>query len=152
MDRHAGGGRHAFGVAEILDRDRHAVQRAARAAGRGLGIARRGIGQRALGRQGGVALELGIEPLDAVEQRPGGIDGAELARLQLARDLVERHVVQWCRHAAMFAAMAPPLKGDGAQRERRRGNHTAVIEDARIAYSAVFRLTAADRPRSVAIS
>src|SRR6185312_11451412 len=115
MDHHAGGGRHASGVAQVLDRDRHAVQRSARAASRSLGIARRGIGQRTLGRQGGEALEPGIDPPDAVEQRAGEIDRAELARLQLARDVVERRVVQWCRHAAMFAAMAPPLKGDGAK-------------------------------------
>jgi hypothetical protein len=90
MDGHAGRGRDAFGLAEILDRDRHAVQRPARAAGSGLGIARGGIRQRPLGRQGGVALELGIEAGDAVEERPGRLHRGELARLQAPRDLVQR--------------------------------------------------------------
>ena len=99
VNRHAGGGRHARGVAQILHRDRHAVQRAARLARSGLGVEARGVLQRTFGRHRGIALEPGIERLDAVENRPGRLDRRQLARLQAPRDLIERQVVQIRRHA-----------------------------------------------------
>lgn len=52
----------------------------------------------------------------------------------------------------MFAAMAPPLKGDGAKESGGVETTPPSFRVARIAYSAALRLTAADRPRSVAIS
>jgi hypothetical protein len=52
----------------------------------------------------------------------------------------------------MFAAMASPLKGDGVKESGGVETTPPSSKVARIAYSAVLRLTAADRPRSVAIS
>ena len=126
MDRHAGGCRNARGVAEILHRDRHAVQPAARLARRSLGVEASGVLQRALGRHRGVAPELGIERRDAVEDRPSHLDRGQLACLQAPRNLIERQVVQIRRHAfASSASLGISSSGVMGSRARPRSRRCA---------------------------
>ena len=123
----------ARGVAEILHRDRHAMQRPARRAGGGLGVEARGIGQRAVGGHGRIALESGIELADAVEHRPGQLrptracapSGA--ARPRRATDSADRLACglpsqRLVHDLDMLAAIVALLKRPPAQsRVKRRG-------------------------------
>jgi hypothetical protein len=56
IDRHAGGCRHPLRPAQILDRDRHAVQWATDLAAHDLGLGRASLDQRRLGHHVGIAL------------------------------------------------------------------------------------------------
>ena len=107
MDRHAGGGRDALGVAKVLHCDGYPVQRTARAPSRRFGIEPPGVGQRAVGGHGRVALEPRIDLANSVQHRPREFGGRQLARLQAARDLVERQIVQVGWHADFLTATFP---------------------------------------------
>jgi hypothetical protein len=80
VDRRPSARRHARDVVQVLDSDRHAVQRPPRPARHRVCVARLRILERALGRHGRVALEDGIDLRDAVEDRLGELDRRDLAR------------------------------------------------------------------------
>ena len=65
VDRHAGRRRHALCPAQVLHRDRHAMQWPADLAAHDLGLGGTGLHQRCLGHHVCVALELAVQLLDA---------------------------------------------------------------------------------------
>ena len=69
VQRHARRGRDAFGAAQVLDRDRHAVQlrQDLPPSDHLLGVAR--LRERELGRDEGVRLQRRVEPLDPAQHR-----------------------------------------------------------------------------------
>ena len=79
--------RQTGNVDDVLDPDRHAMERAARAAGHDLGLGRLRRGQR------GVAIELdediepGVEPLNALKQRLHQIDARKFPGYDRCRRL-----------------------------------------------------------------
>ena len=94
VDRHAGGGRNALGVAEVLHRDRHAVQRPAIGAAPDLGLGLARLLQREVGGDGGVALQPAVEFADALQHGLGQRDRRERAHLDAARDVEEVEIVK----------------------------------------------------------
>ncbi len=88
------GRRQARDVDDVLDADRHAVQRTAQPAGLSLGFGGQGSRHRGLAVDPDEGVELGVELLDAVEQRAGEIDGRKLLRRDGAGSRLYRHPVQ----------------------------------------------------------
>jgi hypothetical protein len=84
IDRHAGRGRHPLRRAQILDRDRHAVERPADLAAHDLGLGGAGLNQRRLGHHMGETLELAVQPFDACQFRRCRLDRRDFARVKTA--------------------------------------------------------------------
>jgi hypothetical protein len=95
VQRHPGRGDDAFGVAEVLDRDRHAVQlrQDLAPADHLLGAAR--LRQRELGGHAGIRLQCRVEALDPAQQVLGQLDRRDLARGEQPRELVDLEVVEF---------------------------------------------------------
>ena len=101
VDRHARGSGNALGPAQVLHRDRRAMQRATNLALRDFGVGAPRVGQRAVGHQGGVALERTVELLNATELRLGRVNARNFARLNAPRDVEQFEIVPigGCSHA-----------------------------------------------------
>jgi hypothetical protein len=112
VQRHAGGGRDAFGPAQVLDGDRNAVQlrEDLAPADHLLGGAR--LRERELGRDERVRLQRRIDALDPAEHRLGELDRRDLARGEQARELFDREIVELVGHRAIVA------HGNGAANAR----------------------------------
>ena len=84
IDRHAGRRWHALCPAQILDRDRHAVEWPADLAARDLGLGGAGLNQRRLGHHMGETLELAVQPFDARQFDRCRLDRRDFARVKTA--------------------------------------------------------------------
>jgi hypothetical protein len=111
VDRHAGRGGHALGPAQILHRDRHAVQRSAIATAGDLRLRRLGLRHRGLRHHQHIAAELAVERGDAIELRARHRDRRDLARPDARRQLHELEVVQVVGgdgvHASISLSISP---------------------------------------------
>ncbi len=113
VDRHAGGGRRVAGPQQVLDGERHAVERAAAPAGRDLAVGGLRLGEGALGHDGLVSVQRGVERGDAVQHRPRQLGGGQVARGDpLARldEAEEGEIVGGGAHSASsrWPARRPP--------------------------------------------
>ena len=88
-ERHAAGRRHVGRLAEVLDRHRHAMQRAPITALADFALGLPGCFQGALGRQMRERVQPGLQPLDAVECRQGYLDRRDLVCPDGAGDRVQ---------------------------------------------------------------
>ena len=88
QDVRAGGGQHALGAEQVLDRQRHALEQAALAGGQPR-VGRVGHGQRTLGRLGDEGVEVAV-PLDRRDMRPGQLGRREAAGAQAVARGLER--------------------------------------------------------------
>ena len=88
------GRRQAGDIDDVLDADRHAVQRPARPAGRDLGLGGLRRRHRRLAVEPDEDVELRVEPLDALEQRLHQLDRREFAGGDRPRRLGGRQPVQ----------------------------------------------------------
>ena len=95
VDRHPAGGSDALGEAQILHRDRDAVQGAPVEPLADLGLRLSRLLQREVGRYGGVTLETGIEGLDPGEDGLGDLNRGEIARGDVLGDRRQRLVVDF---------------------------------------------------------
>jgi hypothetical protein len=94
VQRHPRRGGDAFGPAQVLDGDRHAVQlrQDLALADHLLGGAR--LGERELGGDERVRLQARVEALDPAQHRLGELDGGDLACGDEARQLVDLEIVE----------------------------------------------------------
>ncbi len=86
-DRHAIRRRDAFCEDIVLDRDRHAVERSARAAGADLLLCLLGLVQGEFGGHQSVGLERRVERGDPVQHRPRRFDGRDRAAANASAEL-----------------------------------------------------------------
>jgi hypothetical protein len=99
---HAGAGGHAFDVEQVLDRDRHAVQRTAPCVCRDLFVGRVGLCERGVGHHQRVRMQVAVERRDPVEQCLGHLAGRHGAVADQGRKLADIEVVQgrgWFSHS-----------------------------------------------------
>ena len=84
----------AFGAAQVLDGDRHAVQlrQHLASADHPLGLA--GLRQRELGRDERIRLQARIDALDPAQHLLGQLDRRDLARREQARELADLQIVE----------------------------------------------------------
>ena len=94
VDGHAGSSRHTLGPAQVFDRDRHAVQRAADFAAADLGFRGPRLRQCLLGHERRVAVQRAVERLDARKLSFGDLDGRQLARAQPAGEIGKLQIVK----------------------------------------------------------
>ena len=87
-------GAHAGGEAEVLDPDRHAVERSQIAAGGDLALGLLGGGERAVAGHRVVGVEARLERVDAREHGSGEVDRRQLAGADLRRDVDQCSIVQ----------------------------------------------------------
>ena len=106
VDGHAGGGWNALGVAEILYRDWHAVQRPAIRAALDLGFRLARLLQGEVGCHGCVALQPAIELFDPLQHGLGERHRRECADLDAARDVDQVEVVKVVRAHRFLASNA----------------------------------------------
>jgi hypothetical protein len=94
VDRHAGSRRHTLCPAQVLYRDRHAMQRPTDFATHDFGLGRASLYQRCLGHHVGVALEHAVGLLDPRELRCCGLHRGNLARVDAAGQFGELKIVE----------------------------------------------------------
>ena len=94
IDRHAGRGRHALCPAQILDRDRHAVEWPTDLAAHDLGLGRTSLDQRCLSHPMGIALELAVELFDARKLCCCRLDRRDFARVDAAGQFGKFKIVE----------------------------------------------------------
>ena len=86
--------RHALGPAQILDRDRHAVQRPPDLAAHDLGLGRAGLDQRRFGHHVRVTLELAVQLLDARQLGCRCLHRRDFARVDTAGQFGKFKIVE----------------------------------------------------------
>jgi hypothetical protein len=94
VDRHARGGRHALRPAQILHRDRHAMQRSADLATHDLGLGGACLAERCLRHDVGIALEHAVRRLDTRELRRRGLHRGNFPRLDAARQFGQFEIME----------------------------------------------------------
>ena len=137
----APGRRDAGGVDEILGAPRHAVQRAAVLAARELGVGAARGGERVVARDGDAAQELrlvALEPLEVERRQPLGaqllrLDPARQRRQRGERDVLvarrqRRRGAARAHEARLFRAGRGPRRAGGGGRVPHRRRHVRVAE------------------------
>ena len=94
VDRHARGRWNAGGIAEVFQRDRHAVQGAAIARPHDLDFRLLRLGECQFRRRERIGVQLRVECFHSLQQRLGQFDGRHLAGADEVRDFGEFEVVQ----------------------------------------------------------
>ena len=90
----APGGQHAFGVVDVLERNRHPVQGTAAAASRDLGVRRPSRRERALGHDRHMGAESRVVGRDTFERGLDELEGGQLPGRDHAGGVGEREVCQ----------------------------------------------------------
>ena len=117
------GRRQAGDIDDVLDADRHAVQRAARPARHDLGLGGPGRVHRRLGVEPDEDMQLRVEPLDALQQRRRQLDRRQLAGGDRPRR--RRPRVSQCRS---LTARSPPASAATVRRADRSAPSSCATE------------------------
>ena len=118
------GGQHAFGVVDVLERNRHPVQGPPAATGRDLGVRRPRRREGALGHERHMGAEAPVVGRDAFERRLDELEGGQLPGRNHAGGVGEREVCQ-IDHVSLSSGAptvgAPAILPAGFRSGRKRG-------------------------------